>query len=379
MKVAYFSEYRSGSFSSEIAVDNILALETAGIDVVCRPISLSAFVPKSSCLVKHLESKSLDNIDVIIQHVMPHSYEYKHGIKNIGFLHWNQSTFNRSNWSRCCDLMDEIWVTCSDAMEAAQKSGVKKPIKIVLHGRNSEKFSKKFDPLNLPELDEKCIFYTIAEMTRRQNITGLIRSYYAAFNRHDNVGLLLRLHTLDQDKTQLMATIKRTIEDLKQATHIYPRKEDYPPVFLLCDTLSDEQTMQLHNTGHIFVSCDRGEPWNIFLHDAMGFGRPSVHSDICGQKVLVGGTPWGVEGQNTPCINISEENDTLNTGQDFWFDPSLEDFSKSLQRAYRAWVDGDWEIHSEIRKKRVIDFNYSTVGIRMKKILQEIEIKEGEI
>lgn len=373
MKVAYFAEYRNGTYAAEIPVDNILALETAGVNVVCRPVSLSASISRSSCPVEHLENKSLNDVDAIIQHVTPNLYEHKKGVKNIGFLNWNQSTFNRSNWAKCCNLMDEIWVTCSDTKEAAQKSGVKKPIKIVYHGRDSKRFAEKFDPLDLPELDDKCIFYTIAELTRRQNITGLIRSYYAAFNKHDNVCLLLKLYSSDQDKNQLMVAIKRIIDDLKQATHIYPRKEDYPPIFLLCDPLDEKQIMQLHNTGHFFVSCDRGESWNIFLHDAIGFGRSPIYSNVCSQKELAYKIGWPVWGQETPCINISEKNNELNTGQDFWFDPDLKQFSKQLQIAFQKWQNRKKSMHDAdhvMCHTKAVRHNYAKMGLLMKQKLQ---------
>ena len=99
MKLAYISVYRDGTGYANQAVHNILALEAGGIDVVARAVSLSQ--SKNHELAKrveHLEQKSTDNIDAVIQHVLPHQFEYKSNLINIGLFCWETTHFSRSNW-----------------------------------------------------------------------------------------------------------------------------------------------------------------------------------------------------------------------------------------------------------------------------------------
>ncbi len=370
MKVAYFSNYRDGTYDASFAVDNILALEAANVDVVCRPVTLSSMIANLSCLVEHLERKTLDNVDVIIQDMKPHLYEYKSGVKNIGFLRWNQSLFNQSNWPECCNLMDEIWVTSSDTMLAASKSGISKPIKVVLHGRNSDRFKKQIDPLPLDGLKHKCVFYTISDMTRMQNITGLIRSYYAAFAKTDDVVLVLRIYDSSRNEGQLVALVKETIEDIKKGTHIYSKPEDYPKIAIICGILNDDQLCQLHKTGDIFVTANRGEYWNIFLHDAMGFGRPPIYTNICGHNSLAINLGWPISGQPTPCVDPDGNQDGLVTGKDYWFDPNLCELADSFKDAYQSWQNNKLEKLQKDVVKAAMSMNYKNMGHFMKQKLE---------
>ena len=62
MKIAYLSVYRDGTGYANAALGNILACEAAGLDVVCRPVSLSAPKSNASCPVQHLEDKDLKGL-----------------------------------------------------------------------------------------------------------------------------------------------------------------------------------------------------------------------------------------------------------------------------------------------------------------------------
>ena len=375
MKAAYFSNYRDGTYDASFGVDNILALEAAGVDIVCRPVTLSAMIPDLPCPVEHLERKTLNDVDVIIQDMKPHLYEYKGGVKNIGFLRWNQSSFHKSNWPECCNLMDEIWVTSTDTMLAASKSGISKPIKMVLHGRNSDKFKKQINPLPLDGLKHKCVFYTISDMTRLQNVTGLIRAYYAAFTKTDDVVLLLRIYDSSRNEGQLVSLVRETIEDIKKTTHIYPELEDYPKIAIICGILNDDQLYQLHKNGDIFVTANRGEFWNIFLHDAMGFGRPPIYTNICGQASLAINLGWPISGQPTPCVDTDSNEDGLITGKDYWFDPNLCDLAESFKDAYQSWQNNKLGKIQKDVVKAAIAMNYQHMGNFMK---QKLELGESE-
>ena len=71
MKVLYLGHYREGTGWSTSSINNILALNTLDIDLVTRNIRLTKEleVPEE---ILQLEKKDLQNIDVCIQHVLPH-------------------------------------------------------------------------------------------------------------------------------------------------------------------------------------------------------------------------------------------------------------------------------------------------------------------
>jgi len=82
MKIAYISTYRDNTLAGRAAMQYILACEAAGLDVVCRPVSMGATSQNQKpCSVAHLEQKDMQNVDVIIQHVLPQFYQYKGALR----------------------------------------------------------------------------------------------------------------------------------------------------------------------------------------------------------------------------------------------------------------------------------------------------------
>ena len=72
MKILYIGHYKEGSGWSQSAIDLIQCIDSVGVDIVCRNIKLTnkdANIPEK---VLNLEKKDLQNVDVCIQHVLPH-------------------------------------------------------------------------------------------------------------------------------------------------------------------------------------------------------------------------------------------------------------------------------------------------------------------
>ena len=71
MKVLYLGHYKEGTGWSVAAINNILALNKQDIDLVTRNVRLTKEVEVPEEILE-LEKKDLQNIDVCIQHVLPH-------------------------------------------------------------------------------------------------------------------------------------------------------------------------------------------------------------------------------------------------------------------------------------------------------------------
>ena len=76
MKVLYIGCYRDGTGWAQAAVDYILSMDAAGIDVVPRPVKLNERKPELPQRILELEKKSDKNCDVCVQHVLPHMLDY---------------------------------------------------------------------------------------------------------------------------------------------------------------------------------------------------------------------------------------------------------------------------------------------------------------
>lgn len=390
MKVAYLSVFRDGTGYANQAVHNMLAMEAGGIDVVARAIKLSASSnDELAGKVEHLEAKSTDDIDVVIQHVLPHQFEYKAGVKNIGTMCWETTHFSRSNWGHCCNLMDEIWVPSLQNAQAAEDSGVTVPVKIFPCACDIARFDDPPESIDSPEFKDKCVFYVIGEMTRRKNMVAVLRAFYTAFSLRDDVTLVLKTNIPGKKSDEAINILRTTIQDIKKSLHIYVRHPYYPPVVCMTDFLSDHELDRLHATGDVFVSASHGEAWCIPAHDAMGFGNPVILSNWGSFPELMNkeasrywmpqvqkfASPgdlecgWLIDGQLTPCFGMVESFPDLYTGDELWFDPDIEHLIQCMKQAYTEWQDDKLRIRGDAAKLRAAEFSYPKVGTIAKDLL----------
>jgi len=391
MKVAYLSVFRDGTGYAVQSIHNMLAMEAGGIDVVARAIKLSQSQnDQLAAKVKHLEDKTTDNVDVVVQHLLPHLFEYKAGVKNIGMFCFETTHFSRSNWGHSCNMMDEIWVPSIQNAQAARDSGVTVPIKIFPCACDISRFDNPPDPMDMSQLKDKCIFYTIGETTRRKNIVAMLRAFYAAFTLRDDVALVIKTTIPGKTSEETTETIRTTIADIKKSLHTYIRHPFYPPVACISDFLPDNQLDQLHMACDVFASSSHGEAWGIPAHDAMGFCNPVILSNWGSFPELTYAQAseywkmeerqfewpgqincgWLVKGCLTPCFGETSSFPDLYTGAEKWFDPDICHMAECMKQAYSEWQDGKLHTRGEAAKKRAAEFSYEKVGSITRKLLE---------
>lgn len=391
MKLAYLSVFKDGTGYANQAVHNMLAMEAGGVDVVARAIKLSPTNnDELASKVEHLEQKSTDDVDIVIQHVLPHQFEYKVGVKNIGMMCWETTHFNRSNWGYCCNLMDEIWVPSIQNAQAVRDSDVNVPVKILPCACDIARFDNKPEPLEMPIINGKCVFYVIGEMTRRKNIVAILRAFYSAFSLRDDVALVIKVNVPGKSPDEATSMLRKTIEDIKKSMHTYVGHSYYPPTLCITDFLPDTKIDQLHVSCDIFVLASHGEAWGIPAHDAMGFGNPVILSNWGSFPELTYGQAakywepttrkfkwpgeidcgWLVKGQLTPCFGNVESFPDLYTGDEFWFEPDLEHLINCMRSAYSEWQNGELEVRRLAAKKRASQFSYTKIGELASRLLE---------
>ena len=394
MKIAYIAPYRDGTGYSNQSVQNMLALEAGGFDVVARAISLSQ--SKNHALaerVEHLENKTTDDVDVVIQHLLHHLFEYKSGVRNIGLFCFETTHFNRSNWPKCCDLMDEIWVPSIPNAQAAKDSNVQVPVKIFPCACDISRFADSPKPLDMSPLKNKCVFYVVGEMIRRKNIVAIIRAFYSAFSLRNDVTLVIKTNIAGKSSDETMNILKGTIDDIKKSVHIYFRHNYYPPIVCITDFLPDKELDQLHVSCDVFVSASHGEAIGLGAFDSMGFGNPVILSNWGSfPELTYVQSPeywnsetrqfkhpgeidcgWLVKGQLTPCFGQVDSFPDLYTGDSYWFDPDVGHLIECMKQSYEEWQDGTLHIRGRAAKKRAAEFSYENVGKIAKQLLTKGE------
>ena len=387
-KILYMGVFRDQTGYGQSALDNILAIEKAGYDIVCRPVRMSNPKTKDKSPIEHLEKGNLKNIDVIIEHNLPMTFEKKENVKTVGFFDFETNTICKS-WTDSCNKLDEIWVPNIQQQHACLKSGIKVPVKILPHSVNLEKYKNKPKPLNTPLLKDKCVFLFMGENTRRKNIAGLIRGYYAAFTEKENVVLVIKTSSPEHNSQQTMQLMQKFIFDIKKATHIHADEKNYPPILVLTEYLSEEQLAQLHASSNIFVSFSHGEGGNLEAMDSLGWGNPVIlsnwgfHPELCYDQADKNWEPdkemfrhcgeigvgWLISGQKTLCFGQMNGNGEIYTGLEHWFDVCIPDCVDILKIAYKEYIDGSLKLRGKAAEQRIKSFSYENIGKTLKELI----------
>ncbi len=361
MKVLYIGYYKEKSDWGRYATSNILALEKAGLDVVCRAISFSGNeTPRE---ISHLEDKSLDDCDVCIQHVFPeHLVGTDKFEKNIAIFGNEFVTLDHSSWAEQLNQLDQIWVASEVAKDSMPKE-IKDKTVVVPHCFDKSLYTKNYKEIQVPELTGKFKFYTVVDAYDDQTET-ILRCFHSEFDKDDNVALILQLvgretqESLDVKKHELKKKISNQ-EDLSDCLldMVVQRGQD------------PESIYQLHQYGDCFVtpSNQRCLPSSVF--DALCLGSVPV--------VLEGtdAPEYADEAVIKSVYRTIERSDSMwkdvYNAKNFVFTPCEMGMRQTMRQLYNDWLK-DPMIHIQKRKQgleKAEKFSQESFGNTVKEVL----------
>jgi glycosyltransferase involved in cell wall biosynthesis len=369
VKVAYLAPYRDGTGYAIAARNYIIAMSrTEGIDIVARPIKMTANSTDIEPEIVEAERNNLDNIDVVIQHNLPQVFEHKDGVKNIGCFAWETNKVSEI-WKRHLSLMDEIWVFCDYQRDTLRRAGFDtNKIQIVPHTFDLDKYNQDFGKIDYPMFKDRCIFYSIVNMSTRKNIEDTILSYYTAFSGRDNVLLVLK-HGSSGSPEEQQEKMHNIIIGIKQSMRKYDNGSGYPKIITIPGYLRDEQIYKLHNSCDVYVNTSHGESWCIPAFEAMAFGNPIIVPDYGAFKDFV---PSQCRIKyveiNVFCPDTSIPDGYC--GDEFWCQVDTHSVSERMRYAYHKWQDNEINdlVGGDI-KEFTKPFGYEKVGQRIKELL----------
>ena len=375
MKVLYIGCYREGTGWGNSAIDYILALDSVGVDVVCRPVKLNNNNPDLPNRILELESKDSSGCDVCIQHVLPHHMEYNSSFKkNIGLYFTETSSFEYSPWPNRINQLDEGWVSCQQSLDASIYSGVKIPLKIVPIPSDISRFERTYSPLDIPEIENTFTFYFIGEAIRRKNLVALIKAFHLEFSPNELVSLVIKTNKSNLSSEECYKHISEMCSQVKNNLKLYKNIDDYSKEIIITQRLSDEQMMGLHASCDCFVMPSFGEAWCIPAFNAMGFGKTPICTNVGGMsEFLKGGGGFLVEGNSEPVFGMTETFHDIYTGRENWCSIDIRYLQSEMRYVYDSYSHDDSE-YMKIKdhgRKSVYNYSYQTVGELMKKGIED--------
>ena len=370
MKVLYVGCYRDGTGWGQAAIDYILSMDAAGIDVIPRPIKLNQrrYIPPKRIL--ELEKKSTSGADVCIQHTLPQYMEYTNKFKkNIALYATETSDFKQSAWPRKINMMDEAWVINNQMDQASKDSGVTIPIKVVPHATNIDKFKRPYKKIEIPNAGTEFTFYTIADLNHRKNLEAFIRAFHTEFDPSEPVSILIKTsaHGLEAEKTAEI--VKNLCDEVKVGIKKFANQSQYKEDFIIADFISDEDICALHHSLDCFVTPSYGEAWCIPAFDAMAFGNTPICTNIGGMSDFIGHAGFLIEGRQEPVKKMTNTFQNIFTGKESWCSIDELELRRVMRHVYENRDSLD-----EMRKKgleQAKEYSHEKIGNLIKGLLND--------
>lgn len=371
MKVLFLGVFKDGTGWSNMATNYILALDKAGITVVPRVIRLS-YNPSKEVHPRILELEDNDErgCDVVIQNILPHMMDYNGNFKCIGTYCSETSNFKNTNWSTYLNTMDELWIPNHQMIDAAIESDVKTHMEVVPIPTDVSKYAQRYEKFEIPEIEDRFVFYTVGELNRRKNLTALLRAFHMEFSPDEPVVLMVKCGVLNQSPEDAGSHAQQIIATTKRELNLYPKTSLYSEEIIITEHLSETDMMRLHRTGDCFVSTSFGEAWCLPAFDAMGMGNTPICTDVGGVREFINNEcGWLIPGKPTPCFGMSMNAiPGLYSGSSDWIDIDIGLLRLAMRTAFE---------NKEVRNIKagngidnVYSFGYDTVGNQMRELLE---------
>lgn len=366
MKILYLGHYKEGSGWSNAAINNILALDSIGLDVVCKNISLTGknnIVPDR---IYELESKSSKDSDYCIQHLLPHhlvgSSLFK---KNVAYCPAESIHTQKNVWHSCMELMDEVWVANNDQKENVTQF-INKKVEVIPHTFNCSDYENERKQI----FPSGCFrFYNISDLNQRKNIASIIRCFYHCFDINDRVELVIKSKKHGLSKQALTSGLKNLLDTIKSEMRKHQNHKHYPSVRLVCDEISYDQILDLHASCDCYMGISHGEGWSIPSFEAMAFGNTPICSNEGGPSEFIDAnekdTGTLINGVYDICNQQDSAFDHIFTGREMWFNPS----DKETCDAMKYYYNNQDKKNSKKGLIQAKKFDYHTVGNLIKEKL----------
>lgn len=288
MRVLYISHLLEQSGWGQASRDILKAMDSVGIDVVPRVVYANNPSYKPQGRMLSLLQKNSKNCDVVIQHVLPHLFQYDGNFKrNIGLYYAESGELNYTSYFSYLNMMDELWVPSAMMIQQAVSAGVKTPIYQIPHPFNQIDVNK-YNRLPIAECESgDYVFYYLGEATRRKNLSALIRAFHTEFSFNEPVQLVIKASKPGMSNSECANLINEIATAAKENSKLYYNVSKFKREIIINSDMSDDNIRELHKTCDCLVVPSSGEAINLPAMDALNFGNMVVGNKNTGIKEFV--------------------------------------------------------------------------------------------
>jgi glycosyltransferase involved in cell wall biosynthesis len=328
VKVLYIGNYKDQTGWGDASLNNILAMDKAGVDVVPRAITYNNRSGFDNDRILQLEEKSADGCDVCVQHVLPHLYNYDSNFKlNVGFLESETLDLKYSGWNNYASIMDEIWVPSN----ACKKSlDIENPVHIIPHCLDFSKYQDTQSGNKIENLIGTYNFVFIGEFIERKNLKALIRAFHTEFKPWENVNLYIKTSGAD------LPVVQNFCNQIKRGLKV---SEDYKEEVVICGKLDKQDYISTLAQCHCFVMPSYGEAFCIPALEASAIGLECLWTEGIGVEDFA--TGGAVESCEEPCFGGTASLRNLYTAKNKWLTVNIEKLQEAMRKRFNDYKNGN--------------------------------------
>lgn len=180
------------------------------------------------------------------------------------------------HWLLPIRAMDVVFTYSRFNMETFTDAGVNRPIIVIPHGVDVDRFSPSAPPMEAPR--DRFIFGVNCEWTERKNIRNLIRAYYRAFEGNRDVLLMIKTY----HQFPIEDSVQRIRGEIAKLKAEFPSGFKFPDIALVTRILSDSEMPGFYAAIDCYVMPTRGEGWSLTFTEAMASGLPVIATNWSG-------------------------------------------------------------------------------------------------
>lgn len=364
----------------------------------CTDVFLSSLEQHEALTLKVLQrnfeefQSSWENV-IVIQFKLPNSpfpsMAHKHPYYTIGRV-MTESTVLSQNEVQYISAVDEIWVPSQFHMDVYVSHGIplhmihviRESVNIDLFASNSSsainniQYKTTLDgdaslhniissdgSKNTTIEDEAYIFLSIFKFERRKGWDVLLSAYWSAFDRNDNVELLIRSYKPSWERGT--SNLTRIFSDYARSTFMTSLKF-LPRVTWIHNDIDRRHIADLYSAADAFVLPTRGEGWCLPCTEAMASGLPIIVTNFSGPTEYLH-TNW----------SYPLAYDKLNT--DGSAEPNVNHLSHLMKFLYNNREEADTK-GKAAQKYAQVNFHPNTLAKnvmrRLNEILVELEVNQ---
>lgn len=369
MKILYIGHYRDSNGWGIASLNNVLALDKTGFDLVIRPIKYNKENVSLPDRILELESKPISKADIIVQNTLPQNYSYQGPALNIGWYFCETNSLEMTEWVRHINLMDHNFVHCEANKSASIRGGVKTPISVIPCSIDPSTYYKSYS-FNLKKYGDSqnntFKFYTIAEGRPRKNLGRLITAFHLEFSPSENVELIVQSTFPGHTPQESLEILKAKSLEIRSDLNLNYYKDE---VFIT-DRLSPQQIYGLHQACDCFVSSTYAEGWGLPIMDSLFFGKTPIVTNSTAMKDYIGDGGWLVDSTEEPVMRMATTHSDLYYGQQTWDLISMSGLRTAMRQAFENKVIREFKSRNGIRG--ISHYSHGAVGEKLKNIIENL-------